>query len=236
MRLIINGLLSIYTFIIFLGPSTLYSQPYIINSKEGYSNVRESANLNARVISTLKNNTVIIVDIIEDPDIESNKWLKIFFYKNKPFSIIEPLKDNSMDYGYIHKSQVKELRKLQIAKPTEIKMTYEIKRFSKENYKIDYYEGNEGYPLTINNALYYLTDCGMPKTSIVKASTKIDTNHIEIPIKLVWGIISAQNNFEYFKNADTYYAYQEVGDGACFNYVVWVFKEGKLVQRFIGFI
>ncbi len=211
-----------------------FSQPYVIQSKDGFANIRENGNINAKVIHKLNSNTVILIDQIEDQDVENDKWLKILYYKNRPFSILEDLENSEMETGYIHISQIIPLESLEKDNSGVLKMNYSIGSFIPKNYKITYHDDTQNFINTINNYHYYLSDCGTPKTAITKATAVLNKTSITIPDKLWLGIISAHNDFQYFKSKDALFAYQGIGDGSCFNHVVWVFQSGKLIQRFIG--
>lgn len=211
-----------------------FAQPYVIQSKDGFANIRESGNINAKIIQKLKSNTVILIDQTEDQDVGNDKWLKILYYENRPFSILKDSENKEMETGYVHISQIIPLESLEIDNSGALKMNYSIGSFIPKNYKITYHDETQNFINTINDYHYYLSDCGTPKTAITNATAVLNKTSIPIPDNLWLGIISAQNDFQYFKTKDALFAYQGIGDGSCYNHVVWVFQNGKLIQRFIG--
>ena len=227
----------IYLFIFFgficLSTSISKAQPHIISSKEGFTNVRISASAKSKIIAKLKENTIILLDEIDEGS-ENEDWKKILFYNERPFSILEETDHIEMETGFIHKSQMKDLTALKKPNSGAFSMDFEIKAFQNQDYTLTFHEESSYAPKSINGFHYYLADCGLPKTAIIKATATLNGQKILIPQKYVLGIISAQNNFEYYQNGNHYFAYQGVGDGSCFNYVVWVFSDGKLSQRFVG--
>lgn len=227
-----NGLLLLL--LLFLNPLISLAQPYLIQSKEGYSNVRNDSNAKSKVLDQLKNNTIVLVDQVEDQDLEKEQWIKILYYENLPFSIVEISDEKSLKTGFIHKSQLTAVNKLERPSKDEFSMQYVSKDFSLNDKKIVYQDESASSIKSINGIYYYLGDCGIPKEEIYKAEAKINGKKLVIPSKLYLGIISATNNFEYFKVGKVYLAVQEIGDGACANHVVWVFEKDKLSQRFVG--
>ncbi len=212
----------------------LLAQPYIIKSKEGYTNIRIAPNANAEIKAKLKNHTVILIDQTEELPSEQSNWRKVLFYKDKPFSFLVYEENLEMDHGYVHKSQLKNLEDLQKVNEETFKITYTLESFSASKYKVSYYDNGNTNVKSINNIYYYLADCGLPKKAISKAEVKVNKQQIEIPGKYLLGIFSASDNFQYYKDGNVYYASQQIGDGACTNYVVWVVENQKLTQRFVG--
>lgn len=230
--LLYNGFLLLL--LLFLNPMSSSAQPYLIQSKEGYSNVREDANAKSKVLDQLKNNTIVLIDQVEEQDLENEQWFKVLYYENLPFSIVEVSIEKQLKTGYIHKSQLKAVNTLGKPAKNEFSMEYSLRKFSLKDKKIDYMDESSASIKSINGIYYYLGDCGIPKEEIYKAEAKINGKKLVIPSKLYLGIISATNNFEYFKVGKVYLAVQEIGDGACANHVVWVFEKDKLSQRFVG--
>lgn len=214
--------------------NNLFAQPYIIKSKEGYTNIRIAPNPNAEITAKLKNHVVVLLDQTEELPLEQRNWRKVLFYKDKPFSFVNYEENLEMDQGYVHKSQLKNLNDLQKVNGESIKISYTFEPFSTNNYRVSFYDDGNTNVKSINNIYYYLADCGIPKKAIRKAEVIVNNKNIPIPDKYLLGIFNDSENFEYFKDEEVFYASQQIGDGACANYVVWVLENQKLTQRFVG--
>lgn len=215
-------------------PLDSWAQPYLIQSKEGYSNVRESADSKGKIQNQLKNNTVVLIDQVEEQDLAKDQWIKILYYENLPFSIVEIKDEKPLKAGYIHNSQLLALNKLEKPRKADFSMQYLIKPANLKGKKIAYYDENSTAIKSINGIYYYLADCGIPNELIEKADATINGTKVSIPTELLLGIGSARQSFDYYKLGNVYLAVQEIGDGACTNHVVWVFEKNKLTQRFVG--
>ena len=217
-----------------ISPLDTLAQPYLIQSKEGYSNVRESGNPRGKIQNRLKNNTIVLIDQVEEQDLAKNQWIKILYYENLPFSIVEIEDEKPFKEGYIHRSQLLAINTLGKPKAGEFSMQYLIKPTNHKDNKVEYYDESSTSIKSINGIYYYLADCGIPEKEIDKAEAKINGVKVSIPRKLLIGIGPASQTFDYYKLGDIYLAVQEIGDGACANYVVWLFEKDKLTQRFVG--
>ena len=75
-----------------LSSLTIFAVRYVVDTKDGYANLREEPNSKSKVIKKLKNNHEMVFWH------EKGEWYYIEFEREDgtPF-----------DYGYIHKSQLK---------------------------------------------------------------------------------------------------------------------------------
>ena len=208
-------------------------QVYMIQSKEGYTNIRSAANAQSTVKAKLKNNTVVLLDEATEDPIHGN-WIKILYYVNRPFTYLKPEKDMNLQSGFLHKSQLVNIEDLPSPEAGEFTMTYTVAPFHKADYKLSYIDGSTTAVETVNGNVYYAADCGLPKTAVKSATAIINGHKIIIPEQYLFGILHAENALTIKKYNKVYIAYQTIGDGACGNHLVWVFEGKNLVQRFIG--
>ncbi|KGE12836.1 sh3 type 3 domain protein [Sphingobacterium deserti] len=208
------------------------SQIAIVDSKEGYSNLRREASPNAEIITVLANNSAVIIDAMAMEHGEHNGWLKVFTGAD-PYCVrcTADLKEG-YHLGYIHRSQVKNLEELEEVKSGSVFMRYNIVPFDPSTKKITYIDGSIS---TINGFSFYGADCGTPSTEINQAKAVINDQAITIPMRYIWNILHAQNNFRYFRQRDTVFVLQRVGDGACTTDVIWTFANQQLQQRLLGY-
>ena len=75
-----------------LSSLTTFAVRYVVDTKDGYANLREKANSKYKVIKKLKNNHEMV-----------------FWYKKGEWFYVEFDSEDGtpFDYGYIHKSQLK---------------------------------------------------------------------------------------------------------------------------------
>lgn len=201
-----------------------------VTAKDGYANICDW-NLK-KTGRTLKTGTVVFWDDEYDGPGHLNGWYKIAYTKDAFSKNAEEAGGHLQD-GLIHKSQVANLFVISPADENSFSMKYETKKFSFNNKRIVYGEGNN-YIEKVNDHNLFGADCGLPKTEIVKATARFYDKTVEIPKYLLWNLLSAKDGFQYYYHGDTYYAYQQNGDGGCAYYVIWAFRNGKLVQRLIG--
>jgi len=211
--------------------SLAVSQIAIVYSKEGYSNLRRWASQDAKIVTVLANNSVVIIDATATEHGEQHDWLKVFTGAD-PYCIrCTPDLREGYHSGYIHKSQIENLEELEEINNESIFMRYSIAPFDSSTKTIMYVDGSIS---TINGFPYYGADCGTPSTEIKQAKAVVNDQTIAIPIRYVWSILHAQNNFRYFLRHDTIFIMQRVGDGACTTDVIWTIANQQLKQRLLG--
>lgn len=203
----------------------------VVTAKEGAANIR-NWNLE-KTKKALKNNTVVFWEDEYDGPGYSEGWLAIKYAKDAFHKNAEETSEN-LEAALVHQSQATDLEKLKKVGGKEFSVRYTTQKFNFKNKKIVWGEGKQ-YIKTVNGKNLFGADCGLPKTEIVKAEATINGKKIKIDDALLTNILGATNGrFQYYKKGNTYFAVQENGDGACFYYVVWVFENGKLVQRLGG--
>ena len=79
-------------------------------------------------------------------------------------------------------------------------------------------------------------DCGMPTADITAAHAQLNGQRFTLPTALLDSLHGAGSRFDYRRYQQHYFAAQQHGDGACTHYLVWVFNQNGLQQRFIGHI
>lgn len=202
------------------------AQVAIIQDKDGYTNVREKPNGQSPIIHKLYNNEAFWYDYEEGHD--TNEWIPIYIPKNA-FS----LNSTELSYieGFIHKSRLQPLDKLQAYKSTDFKFEYLIEPFSLNNRIVDRYNGAVA---AIAGRPVWGTDGDFPRTQVKGVKAIVEGQKIEINKALYSDIFECTNTFDVYKSGDAYIVYQWNSDGAGAYQVVWVFTKDGLMQRLVG--
>ena len=227
--------ISLYTGLV---PGIFFSLPAqaqmaIVNSRDGYANVRSAPSPEAKIITPLPNNTAVLIDEIYADGLPDARWRKVYFGEDPYCTDCEPGLSKHVA-GFIHQSQLKRIEELKTADTIIFYMKYTTASFNPSGKKIIYTDSSSSFIQSVNGQPYFGTDCGTPKTEIVKADAVVKDRVFSIPLDFIWNILHARNNFRYFQNGDTYFALQNTGDGACTTDVVWVFDKNGLKQRMLG--
>ena len=206
--------------------STLFAQICVINDEDGYTNVRKEPDYNSEIIYKLRDSEVFIYPVLADE--YDSDWLRVEIKKNK-YSIDLDYPNYSIK-GYIHKSRLLEIDKLEKYHGNDVVFKYEIVDFTIENKYLDY-KGN--WITEINGRRYYGTDGGKPSNEIKTIIVKIEGKEIIIPKVLFEDLFNCNNNFEIYKNKGDYIISQWNSDGAGGYLLTWVLNTNGLKQRFI---
>lgn len=202
------------------------AQVAIIQDKDGYTNVREKPNGQSQVIHKLYSNEVFWYDYDEGRD--TGEWVPVYIPKNSfSFSSIYP------DYleGFIHKSRLQPLDKIQPYKGTDIRFEYHLEPFSLNNRIVDRYNGAV---TAIAGRRVWGADGDFPKTQVKEVNAIVEGKKIEINKALYSDIFECTNSFNIYRNGNTYFVYQWNSDGAGAYQLVWVFTKDGLKQRLAG--
>ena len=206
----------------------------VISDKDGYTNVRDDAKKESKLLDSLRNGHLIYV-WGED----RGKW-----------SSIDYLKKNSERHGFIyfdrHKS-ISDYPKIPLvaAPDSSVKLANDSievivtqKRFDKKKHKYKYYKESPTEIEFIDNKQYWGTDGGLPKTEYYSIKIKIGRNVFVAPK------LATQNLYEpnldtvevnYDKEKGMIYIQTMNSDGAGAYYVVWKFKNGVYQDRLIAY-
>ena len=209
-------------------------QVAVITSADGYANIRASQAGNNKIVDHVKTFQVILAfnDGIGVSEVDE-VWSEAIGVR-EPMSLMEgnSIYDNYI-MGNIHTSQYKSIDELADADPKDFQFEYTHRPFTKEGKTISYHQGSQAID-KINGEHYFGSDCGFPQEEVARAVATIGNKKVEIPQKLLWGVLHAGHEFTVKTFKGHYYVYQGIGDGSCFTYLVWHFDKNGLVQRFVG--
>ena len=205
------------------------AQVAIINDNDGFTNVREKASMSSKVIYKLKDNKVFWYDYSEKND--SSDWVVVYVPKND-FSF--GCTDFEFLVGFIHKSRLAPLDKMEEYKNSNFEFSYILKDFNPDNRIIDWV--NNRSISSIDGQHVWGTDGELPKTEINKIAIKINGEAIDVNRTFYANLFECDNEFNIYKKGDTYFVYQDNSDGAGYYQIVWVLDESGLKQRLVGTI
>ena len=228
-----NKLFFVFLFYGLTFPLSLKAHLAIVDVQQGYTEVRVNPSENSSLLTLLQNNTAVLIDGIYLEEYSDTDWLKIYF-AGDPYCL-ECSPDLTMHQsGFVRTSHLVDIESLKQSDTTIFKMIYTIRLFDVSTKTIQYFDSTASTIASINGKAYFGADCGLPNTEIVQAIAVLKHEEFSIPMTLLWSILNAGSNFRYFCKDDSYFALQDIGDGACVTSLVWVFDEKGLKQRMLG--
>ncbi len=213
----------------------LNAQTYaIIKDADGYANIRDEANNNARIVTRIANGKFVAVNE-EESDIN---WIKIY------------AEDSSS--GYIHKSRIKLIAKLPSLKTKRVhknrctlsndtvSVTVISTAFNPKFHNFEYYKDGKGRInkadiVKIDGHNVWGEDGGIPKTEFSSISMFMGGVHISLPKSSFKDLYQPvfDNLHVYIGEANTFYIKMDNSDGAGSYTVIWTIKDGKYINRYI---
>lgn len=203
-----------------------FGQIAVITDPDGYTNVRKDESSKSEIIYQVKEDEVFFVDV-ESIDLKSN-WIKVWISKDK-FSKYYSANDFT---GYIHHSRIKSLDSLPISKDNNPKLVFKIEKadttrvFEKTPYGLE-------ISLSRSYEVKEMKIIWKGETLAQEQQLFNDLYNIQFEI----GTYSSdQKKFTTYKQGETYFIKQACADGGGYYEVVWVIRNGKILQRLAGWI
>jgi hypothetical protein len=201
-------------------------QVAIIRDKDGYTNVRSKPDNESEIVHRVFENQVFWIDFsVRD----TSEWILVFIPKND-FSL--GCGDNESITGFIHKSRVFPLERLEQPNNDSFTFKYNIQPFDPTRKIID--TGTGTWIGSIDGRHAWGTDGNMPMNQVSGIEASIDGQAISINRAFYNDLFECTNNFNVYKNGDTYFVWQGNSDGAGYYELVWVFTKEGLKQRLVG--
>lgn len=221
MKIVLSIILTVLTFQISFG------QVATIQDPDGWTNVRKSPDGKSEIIQIVYENEAFWYDF-EESD-QEQEWISIYLPKND-YSLGKS--EPSYIVGYIHKSRLLPLEKLQGYAGNDFTFEYELSDFDSTNRIIDKQDGK--WITAIDGRPVWGTDGNFPKTQVNDIKVIIDGQKIEIHEVFYSDIYECDNGISIYKNGDTYFAHHWNSDGAGAYEIVWVLNKNGLKQRLVG--
>jgi hypothetical protein len=223
MKIVLSIILTVLTFQITFG------QVATIQDPDGWTNVRKAPDGKSEVILKVYKNEVFWYDY-EKTD-QEQEWISIYIPKNDYC-----LGKSEPNYivGFIHKSRLLPLEKLNGYKGNDFTFEYQLSDFDSTNRVIDKLDGK--WITAIDGRPVWGTDGNFPSTQVDDIKVIFDGQKIDIHEVFYSDIYECDNGISIYKNGDTYFAHQWNSDGAGAYEIVWVFDKNRLKQRLVGTI
>lgn len=221
-----------------------HAQLCIIDDKDGYTNVRQKADQNSKIIGKIIEVQAFAIDnFVEDEENRSKDWTAIKFPTNIDKNLTFIRFEGEEKTCYIHKSRLVELETLPKFEMTEansskvihhykdLKIEIETQVFKKSDHKITQSEkghyiidGKKAFP-------YYGGESSEIKS--IKIKSKNQTfDFPKIAFKNLMMTI-AKNTAVYKGNKDEFYIVFNAGDGADFYNIIYSIRNNQLISRTI---
>lgn len=212
----------------------LCAQFAIVQDKDGFVNVRESAGKDGKLIDTLQNEHIVLCEGEETPG-----WMTVFYNKQSDGSLM----------GYIHNSRLLPLSALasvpiinktqehiQLQKDS-ISITVAVVNFQAYKYQLEYSQGEGSHLLTkVNGKAFWGTDGGMPRKAYRQINVLWSGKKVVIPTA-AWSDLFEPNlgscTAHYDKLKERLYISSHNSDGAGSYSVVWIIDKGVYRQRIV---
>ncbi len=230
-------------------------QFYLVNDKDGFVNVRETAGADGKIICQL-NNGMIVSGYFDYEDPSKKNWVTVEFYlpkdetgkvKSKPEEGV-PVAKTMTGYllysGYIYQDRLinieeqKGLRKKSsddyfLLYNDSIKIKFSSASFQKEKHKI---LKKEGFVTKIDGHFFAGTDGDIPRYEIKSFSIEINHRKVGIPRSCFYDLYEPNlNDFTnaYIDQNGILYIIMTNSDGAGSYDVIFVIKDNKYFTRYV---
>ena len=210
----------------------VFGQFAIIYDKDGYSNIRSSAEKGINIIDTLENGHLVYYFGTK------GNWTTIDYTKNK-------IELNGQVYNdrlkYISDYQeipvlVQEKTKVILSKDS-IKIIITEQKFEKSKYKLTFNKEYKDQLEYVDNKQYWGTDGGIPKTEYKSIEIYIGIKKILLPKIAIANLFETSlynTRVNHDKTNDVLYIQSMNSDGAGGYEVIWKIKKGVYKERYIA--
>ncbi len=210
----------------------MFAQFAIVQDKEGYSNVRDSADIASNVTDTLKNGHFVYWFQTK------GNWIDIGYTKNK--------KDLS---GYIYRDRLKLISDYEsIPSVTEsansvtlakdsLRVVVSQQKFVRSKNNISYYKEAKDQVELVNGQPIWGTDGGMPYTEYMSIVISVGKRKLVLPKTALANLFQprlSDTQVNYDKANDILYVQAANSDGAGFYQVIWRIEKGIYKDRYVA--
>lgn len=221
-------------FILLFVTQSAFGQFGIIHDNDGFVFIHKAAISNNNIVDTLSDGQVVYC-----------LWPKNGYYE------VDYETDHKLHSGYVHKSRIQFISKLDSLQPLEqtinkvifqkdsLKVTFKQIPFVVKNNKLEYGKGDQySFLEKINGKEYWGSDGGIPKTQYGQVSIMWGDKKIDLPKEMLDDLFNP--NFEhryttvnFDKTHNSMYIIGQNGDGAGGYAVLWIIENGKYKGRFV---
>lgn len=207
--------------------------PSIIDDKDGFTYVRESESLKAKVVGEISDNEIFWADgrDLEDTNLD---WVEINYIKDDSTSCNKEIKS-----GYIHKSRIKNIFSLEsVALAEKISSERVVFEDNDNNLCVDIKKDSciENCLLSLKTLnCYWGTDGNIPNYEISFIKVEIGSNEFFLSKEKVTGIFEPNLNKSFVRyDGENIFIIMHNSDGAGFYTVVWSINSRGSVKRYVN--
>ncbi len=223
MKSFLTIILSVLTFQISFG------QVATIQDSDGWTNVRKESNGQSEIIYRINEGELFWFDF----EFESNNtdWIEIYIPKDK---FCTHGYNGEMTTGFIHKSRLLALERLNPYEGTGFLFEYFVSDFDSIGKNIEYQDGK--WPISINGKHMWGTDGYLPYSEIDSIKILIENKTIRIDQNLYDDLFNLQDEINIYKIKNVFVVYHWNSDGAGAYELAWVIDKKGILQRLVGTI
>ncbi len=199
------------------------AQYAIIQDEDGYTNLRRAPSGNAEIITKIYDH-----QLFSYIDEGNSQWIQVFVPVDK-FTV--SCSENDFVEGFIHRSRLQDIKNLPQYKGSDISMSILTSDFDPNNHHIEYREGE--FAVSIDGRPIWGRDGSLPFKKVDSIIFNLKDKRIRMPKVLLSDLYEMTDDFEVYYQDKTYFFLQENGDGAGYYEVIWVIRNGQILQRFI---
>jgi len=227
---------------------------YIVNDKDGFVNVRQNKNIEAKVLYQLKNGAIVFCSEFEEQEDSTNKdWMSVQFYisrqENKHIKydkdeIPDVMKDFVLVHGYVYRNRLiplEENTELERKKSANqlllyndsIKIKFISGTFQKEKHKI---QSADGYNIIkIDGHFLVGTDGDLPREEIKSMAIEINKQRLSLSKSIFFDLYqpSFESTRAYVDRNKNLYIVMDNSDAAGSYTVIFMIKGNKYSGRYI---
>lgn len=224
-----------YWLLLLLMVNKVSAQFAIVNDKDGYVNVREAGDITSKVVDKL-----------------ANQWLVIYGPEEKEWVSIEYNKGGKLKSGYVHASRlvfttdiagIKSLREIKrsgrqsVYKLDSVRVTVTIGPFAVKQHRITYIESEPPCNVEkIDGKYYWGKDSEIPDTEYKSIEVQWGGHTALMPAAGLSGVFQPDDALVdawYDKAANRLYMEIVNGDGAGAYNCIWLWENGKYIDRLV---
>lgn len=219
--------------ILMLTTTVSFGQFAIVSNKDGYANIRSSAEIGKNIVDTLRNGHFVYCFEAR------GNWINIDYSRKK----------HALN-GYIYRTGIELISDYEtlplIAKlpnastfgKDSIRITVTERKFDKATHRFSYYKDAKDQIELINGKQYWGTDGGQPKTEYKSILVQLGRKKIYLTHAALDNLFEPNINntrVKYDSKNDILYIQSMNSDGAGSYEVIWRIKHGIYKDRYIAY-
>jgi hypothetical protein len=222
----------LFTHILIFISSFTFAQFAIVQDKDGYCNVRDSADIAANIKDKLNNGHFVYVFQKKD------NWMDIGYTKNKAdlSGFIYHDRLQLISHYQSIPAVTKTANSVTLVKDS-LRVVVSQQNFVKSKNKLSYYKETKDQVELVNGQTYWGTDGGMPSAEYKSIVISIGKRKLVLPKAALANLFQprlSSTGVNYDKANDILYVQASNSDGAGFHEVIWRIEKGIYKDRYVA--